>query len=274
VSKLKISIVVLTYNEAINIERCLKSVSWSDDVLVIDSGSTDGTCEMAIKLGARVIFRAFDNFANQRNFALDQGQLINDWVLHIDADEVVSQELKSELNVIIDKGDCMAAYRVPSKLMLMGQWLKYSGMYPLYQVRFGSREKLRFHMVGHGQREILDSNMVGNLKGHLVHFNFSKGISEWLAKHARYARDEAVTSIENAGSYRWRDLFFAKNPMERRRILKGLSYSLPMRPLLRFIYIYFFRKGFLDGRGGLRYALLIATYQWAIDMNMIEKEAD
>ena len=143
-------------------------------------------------------------------------------------------------------------------------------MYPSYQVRFGSRDRLRFKMVGHGQRELLVAGEVGTMTGDLIHHNFSKGISEWLTKHACYARDEAKFAVRSAGDYGWRDLLKARDQVERRRILKVLSSLLPMRPLARFAYVYLFRRGFLDGRAGLRYALLIAVYQWVIDMNMSE----
>jgi glycosyltransferase involved in cell wall biosynthesis len=268
-----ISVVVLSRNEAINIARCLESVAWSDDVLVIDSGSTDGTPQLAAKMGARVMHRSFDSFAGQRNFALDQGALRHEWVLHLDCDEVVSPQLRGEMESIAREGNGKPGYRVPSRLMLMGTWLKHSGMYPSYQVRFGSRDKLRFHMVGHGQRELLDPAEVGTLKGDLIHYNFSKGISDWLAKHARYARDEAAAALDGKAGYRWSDLLHVRDEVERRRILKELSRTIPLRPLARFMYVYFFRLGFLDGRAGLRYAMLIATYQWAIDMNIAEQRA-
>ena len=265
-----ISVVILTHNEAINIERCLASVAWSDDVVVIDSGSADGTCEIAERLGARVLFRPFDNFAEQRNFALDHGQIRHKWVLHLDADEEVSTELKAEMMEVAAHSPGKAAYRVPFRLMLMRQWLKHSGMYPGYQVRFGSRDRLRFHMVGHGQRESLQPQDVGTLRGHLVHHNFSKGMSEWLAKHARYARDEAATAFDLSRRHRWTDLLKSRDSSERRRVLKDLSNAMPMRPFLRFAYVYLLRRGFLDGRAGLRYALLMAVYQWMIDLNIIE----
>jgi len=266
-----ISIVILSHNESINMGRCLASVAWSDDVLVVDSGSTDGTIEQAERLGARVMRRPFDNFADQRNFALDEGRLKHEWVLHLDADEVVTPELAREVQEIAARGQGRPGYRVPSRLMMMGRWLKHSGMYPSYQVRFGSRERLRFHMVGHGQRELLDPGEIGTMKGDLIHYNFSKGISDWLAKHARYARDEAASALRGGETYRWRDLLRTTDRVERRRLLKGLSHGIPMRPLARFVYIYLVRMGFLDGRPGLRYAMLIAIYQWAIDMNMIEQ---
>lgn len=263
-----ISVVVLTHNEAINIERCLASVAWSDDILVMDSGSTDGTQDLASARGARVVTRAWDNFAGQRNFALDHGALRHPWVLHIDADEVVSDELRTEMLAIAGGAGLKPAYRVPFRLMMMGAWLRHSGMYPTYQVRFGLRDRLRFRMAGHGQRETLAPDELGTLKGDLIHYNFSKGISDWLAKHARYAKDEAAAAME--GNHHWRDLLGTSDKVERRRILKGLSHRIPMRPLARFLYVYVMRAGFLDGRAGWRYAKLMATYQWAIDMNMAE----
>lgn len=267
---MSISIVVLTFNESANIRRCLSSVQWANDILVVDSGSTDDTVEAALSFGARVVSRAFDSFAAQRNFALDHGALKNDWVLHIDADEVVSDDLRIELLKLVEEGPRKDAYRVPEKLILHEKWLKYSGMYPRYQVRFGGRTTLRFHMVGHGQREVLDQSSVGTIRGELIHFNFSKGISDWMTKHARYARDEAL-SAETEVKYRWVELFQAKDATERRRILKNLSSRMPMRPLLRFLYVYVLRRGFLDGRAGFRYALLLATYQWCIDLNRLER---
>lgn len=265
-----ISVVVLTYNEIENIERCLASLAWSDDVLVVDSGSTDGTPALAERLGARVLRREFDDFAGQRNYALDHGGLKHDFVLHIDADEVVTPELLREMQDIVRTDGALLGYRVPSRLMMMGQWLKHSGMYPSYQVRFGSRQHLRFHMVGHGQREVLLHKDVGTLKGDLIHYNFSKGISDWLIKHARYARDEAASAVREPNRERWRDVIATRDTVERRRILKALSQRMPFRPLARFIYVYLIRRGFLDGRAGLRYALLIALYQWAIDINREE----
>ncbi len=265
-----ISVVVLSRDEAINIERCLASVSWSDDVLVVDSGSTDATRELAKKAGARLIHRDWDHFAGQRNYALEHGGLRHRWVLHLDADEVVTPALRDEMMAIARAGTGLAGYRVPSRLMMGDGWLRYSGMYPTYQVRFGTREGLRFHMVGHGQREMLDPDQVGMLGGDLIHYNFSKGLRDWLARHARYARDEAEAALREGGKRRWRELVTAADRVERRRAMKDLAQRLPLRPLARFIYVYFIRRGFLDGRAGLRYARLMAQYQSMIDTNMAE----
>ena len=265
-----ISVVVVTKNEAANIVRCLASVQWSDDVLVVDSGSTDGTQELAIKHGARVMERPWDNFAGQRNYALEQGALRNRWVLHLDADEVVTPELRDEMMAIARADAALQAYRVPSRLMMMESWLKYSGMYPTYQVRFGTRDALRFHMVGHGQRETLAPGQVGTLRSDRVHYNFSQGLDEWLSRPARYARDEAEAAVSEGGKRRWSELLTAQDKVERRRAMKDLSHRLPLRPAARFIYVYFLRRGFLDGAAGLRYARLMARYQSMIDMNMAQ----
>lgn len=270
-----ISVVLLTHNETHNIVRCLASVAWADDIVVVDSGSTDGTQALCERLGARVLYRAFDDFAHQRNFALECGQLRHRWVLHLDADEEVTPELRRELEAVVQADGPLPAYRVPSRMMLMGQWLKHSGMYPTYQVRFGRADALRFAMVGHGQRETLPPEVLGTLRGDLIHHNFSKGISEWVIKHARYARDEAVEAARHkriSANSHMRRLLKAADSVERRRALKDWSLSLPLRPLLRFCYVYFGRNGFMDGSAGLRYAALLATYQWLIDLNLKEIE--
>jgi glycosyltransferase involved in cell wall biosynthesis len=139
-----ISVVILTLNEAGSLQRSLDSVAWSDDVLVVDSGSSDDTVAIARAAGARVLVRAFDSFAGQRNFAMDTGAFRHRWVLHLDADEVVTPALREELLVLAASTDAAyPVYRLPSRLIFMGRWLRHAGMYPAYQVRFGRAEALR-----------------------------------------------------------------------------------------------------------------------------------
>ena len=198
---MKVSILILTHNEATNITACLGALSWCDDILVINSGSTDKTAEIAQRHGARVITRSFDTFADQRNFGLDKGELRNDWVLHLDADEVLTEEFVVALDQL-EPTPGVDAYLVPSKLILYGQWLRYAGMYPSYQVRIGHRERLRFKQVGHGQRENLEADRIGVFAEPYLHFSFSHGMRRWLQKHICYAADEAeliVTSRQQAG---------------------------------------------------------------------------
>ena len=255
-----ISVLLLTLNEEQNLPRCLKAVSWAEDVLVLDSFSTDRTVEIARQAGARVLQRRFDDFASQRNFGLQHGGLKHDWVLHLDADEVVTPELKAELLKVVKAAD-KDAYRVASKMIFQDRWLKYSGMFPTYQVRLGRKDQLAFAQVGHGQRETLPAERVGTLQEALLHYSFSKGMEDWLARHRRYAGDEAAHFVNQlAGqSVDWRGLF--GEGVRRRRALKHLAFYLPARPAFRFLYMYGLRLGFLDGRPGLEYCRLLSRYE-------------
>lgn len=269
-----ISFVVLTFNEAGNLPRCLGSIKWSDDILVLDSGSTDGTVSIARAAGARVLVRAFDSFAAQRNHAMDHGNLRHRWVFHLDADEVVTDPLRAELlRIAAADAPHPPVYRVPSRMLLRGRWLRHAGQYPAYQVRFGRAGALRFVDHGHGQREVQSPDHVGTLREPLDHHNFSKGVNDWFSRHLRYAREEALQARRDQGvPLRHRSLF-ARDSTQRRRALKALGARLPMRPVLRFLYAYVARMGFLDGRAGLDYALMVATYQLFIDLNEAELEA-
>ncbi len=260
---MSLSILILTFNEESNLPRCLNAVSWCDDVVVLDSFSSDGTETIALAAGARVLKRRFDNFAEQRNYGLDHGQLKYDWVLHLDADEVVTRELREELNVAA-KAAKFVAFRVRANMIFRNHQLRHACPGP--QVRFGHREHLRFKMCGHGQREDLPSEKVGTLKSSLLHYSFSKGWTDWFEKHNRYSTAEAQENVASQGAaHEWdfRDMF-SFNASTRRRAMKELSSNFPGRPVLRFLYMYFFRCGFLDGMAGLQYCLLLVIYEFMI----------
>jgi glycosyltransferase involved in cell wall biosynthesis len=255
-----ISVLILTFNEEANLARCLDAVSWCDDVLVLDSFSKDQTVPIAQKCEARVLQNPFIDFAQQRNHGLEAGALKHDWVLHLDADEIVTEELRAEL---FEKAaaNSFPAFRLASKLMLNGQWLRYSGMFPAYQVRFGRKDRLRFKMVGHGQRETLPPDQVGTLRNTLLHYAFNKGLEDWYARHARYAAAEADEALRNhPNGLPWRGLL-SSNLTERRRALKAVSVRLPCRPFLRFFYMYFLHLGMLDGPQGYRYCRMLSQYE-------------
>jgi glycosyltransferase involved in cell wall biosynthesis len=255
-----VSVLVLTYNEEANLPRCLASVAWADDVVVVDSFSTDRTVEVARAHGARVVQRAFDGFAGQRNFGLDAAGLRHEWVLHLDADEVVPDALRDELLAVMERDD-KPAYRVAARMMFQGQWLRHAGMYPAYQARFGRRDRLRFVQVGHGQRETLGPDELGTLREPLDHYSFSKGLAEWFDKHNRYSTDEAAEAVRRDGSrIDWAGQV-ARDPTVRRRALKSLATRLPFRPTLRFLYMYLLSGGVLDGRAGYTYCRLLAIYE-------------
>ncbi len=266
-----VSVLILTHNEEVNIADCLDSVTWANDVLVLDSGSQDRTVEIAEAKGARVMERPFDNFASQRNYGLAEGDLQSDWVLHLDADERVPPSLRDALFAVVQGGEGYDAYRVPSKLIFRGQWLKHAGMYPTYQVRFGRREALAFTQAGHGQRADLPAHRIGTLDEPLRHYAFSKGLADWFERHNRYSTDEArrALRLRNEESFDWRGLVTG-DAQRRRRLLKDLSYRLPFRPLLRFLYVAVGRLGVLDGRSGLTYATMLAVYEYMVSLKIGE----
>lgn len=257
---MNVSCLILTFNEEVNIGRCLASLSWCDDIVIVDSGSSDRTVEIARSHGARVLARPFDNFANQRNFGLNESDFLHEWVLHLDADEVVTTEFVAALNALMPPRD-IDAWQVPSKMILFGRWIRHAGMYPTYQVRLGHRDRLRFIQVGHGQREDLPAEKIGVFDFPYLHYSFSKGMFAWLSKHVRYARDEASLILamreerERAPS--------GNDQTARRRALKIRAAKLPvaLRPFLRFLQIYFLRQGFRDGRAGFAYAFMLSTYE-------------
>jgi glycosyltransferase involved in cell wall biosynthesis len=268
-----ISVLILTWNEESLIRQCLESVAWSDDVVVLDSFSTDRTVALAQGAGARVVQNPFVNFTEQRNFGLQQGGLRHDWVLHLDADEVVTPALRDELLRTV-AAPSYPAYRLASRLIFQGSWIRHASMYPCYQVRLGRRDKLQFVQVGHGQRENLPTVQIGTLREPLVHYSFAKGLEDWFAKHNRYSTAEAKENLKSLtqGRMPWGD-FFARDPVTRWRALKELSMRLPCRPMLRFLYVYLGRLGFLDGVAGWRYCRLLAIYESMIVLKMNERPA-
>ncbi len=260
-----VSILILTQDEEINIGACLDSVAWCDDVVVLDSGSEDKTIDIARERGARILQRTFDDFATQRNYGIEHGEFIHDWIFHLDADERITDALRTEMAECLPE-TVKDAFFVASKLMFQNKWLKHAGMYPVYQVRLGKRGALRFKQVGHGQRETLPPERLGTLNTPLIHEAFVKGLGPWRKRHERYALEEAKEAICDLqdGSFLWSGLL-SRDPVARRRAAKQLSWRLPARPLLRFVYTYVFRGGILDGAPGWHYCRLLEEYERMTD---------
>lgn len=269
---MKVSVLILTYNEAITLSACLSALAWCDDVVVVDSGSCDQTVEIAHSFGARVLTRPFDNFAAQRNFGLDSGALRHEWVLHLDADEIVTEAFAGALSNLEERPG-YDAWRVPFKMIMFGKWLRHAGMWPAHQVRIGHVRRLRFVAVGHGQREALPPERISIFPEPLLHYTFSHGFRAWLEKHLRYANDEArliASRDEEKGTVIAQ--LFSRNRATRWRGAKTLASSVPpfLRPFARFIFIYFFRLGFLDGAVGFVYAFMLSLYEGMIGLLVYE----
>lgn len=263
-----ISVLILTLNEELNLPECLQSVSWSDDIVVFDSFSSDRTVEIAKEFGAKVVQRKFDNYASQRNAALMQLEYKYPWVLMVDADECWPEEIFDEIKSILTQNDNIMLYHFLRKDMFMNRWLKHSTGYPTWAgrlVKLGEVSVKRdineeYHTVGEK----------GYLKSHFIHYPFNKGIAFWLERHNRYSSMEAESLIkELQGKFNLKNIFSA-DPTLRRKSLKQLAYRLPFRPFLVFCYLYFFRLGFLDGIPGLTYCRLRSMYEYMIDLKVKE----
>ena len=174
-----ISVLILTLNEEANLPACLDALRWCDDIVVLDSHSKDRTVEIAERYGARVFSRTFDDFAQQRNYALQNIPFKNEWIFHLDADEIMTEGLRSEMEQNIQTTS-YDAFRVPSKMMLFGKWLRFSGMYPSYQVRLTRYPVFKFRQVGHGQKEDMDQSRIGTLNNPYLHYSFSRGFKDWF----------------------------------------------------------------------------------------------
>ena len=265
---MNVSVLILTLNEETNLPECLDSVSWSDDVVVFDSLSTDRTVEIAEAAGARIVRRRFDNYAAQRNAALTELKYKNPWILMIDADERITPEISAEIEEAIKRSPETALWRIRRKDMFCGRWLKRSSGYPTW---FG-----RLFLVGRVwvEREINEEyhtdGQVDYLQSHLIHYPFNKGIAFWLERHNWYSTMEASALLaESRGKLRLRDVV-SSDPAMRRKCLKQLAYRMAFRPFLIFCYMYFFRLGFLDGIPGLTYCRLRSMYEHMIDVKVKE----
>lgn len=255
-----VSVVILTLNEESHLPACLASLAGVDDIVVLDSGSTDRTTEIAAAAGARVVVNPFFDFATQRNFAHGKISFRHPWVFHLDADEQMTPELLAECAALRDDAP-LDGYYVAPRMMFHGRWLRRCTDYPAWQARCVRAANFRFIQVGHGQREAPGMRM-GFLHANYLHDISAPNMAEWEAKHRGYAKKEAARSfIERRNMGIILRMPVTSSALERRRALKLLSYLVPFRPFLRFVYQYILRGGFLDGRGAFRYCRLLARYE-------------
>jgi glycosyltransferase involved in cell wall biosynthesis len=258
-----VSVFILTLNEESNIGDCIDSLSWSDDIVVLDSGSTDATCSIAQARGARIVTRPFDNWSAHQNWAVTHIEFRHPWVLYLDADERCSPELRDEVLQRAQAASAESAFRLRRKDYFMGRWLKHAQLYPTWLIRLFRPTRIRYERLVNPVAVV--DGPVGNLLGHITHYPFSHGISHWIARHNRYSDMEALEAAKLRDGADSSARLWTSDPNERRRALKDIFFRLPARPVLKFLYYYGWRRGFLDGRAGLSYASLQAIYEYMIE---------
>jgi glycosyltransferase involved in cell wall biosynthesis len=275
-----ISILVLTLNEEQNLPACLETVAWSDDIHVLDSYSSDKTIEIAEKAGVKVWFRKFDSFSQHQNWALENIPFKHPWVFYFDADERVTPELAASMRAVVQSPGDNVAFRVQRRDFFLKTWLKHVQLTAYYD-RLFRPERMRYERLGHCVSKP-DGN-VGTVAGFLDHYPFSKGIAEWIGKHNFYSTQEAQQIVANRSAQNdakrsvfalLGDAFSSKNRHQQRRLLKEIYYRLPGRPMVKFLYMYIAKLGFLDGRAGFTYSMLLAFYEYWIVLKVKELEED
>jgi len=260
-----ISVVILTRNEELDLPGCLESVSWSDDVHVFDSFSTDRTAEIAREHGANFVQRKFDGYASQRNAALTELPFRHDWIFLPDADERPTPELVQEMQRVTAAAPAgVNGFRLRRRDFWGKTWLKHAQMSPYY-IRLVRRGRVRYTREVNEVLEV--DGQVGELEAPLDHFPFSKGIAHWLEKHNAYSTMEAELIagglLSNDAS--WKTALAAKDFHARRVAQKTIFYRTPARPVLKWLYMMFVRGAILDGRAGIAYANLQAMYEhWIV----------
>jgi glycosyltransferase involved in cell wall biosynthesis len=263
-----VTAIILAHNEAVNIACCLQAMARVDDVVLVDSGSTDETigCAHTARPDVRIFSRAFTDFGDQRNWALDHCAPRHPWVLFVDADEFCTPELLNEIAAFVAEPREVVGAFVAGRNYFLGRWLRYSTFYPSYQLRLLKLGAVRYRKEGHGQKEVTVGPL-HYLREGWRHEGFSHGVAQWIARHNRYSTDETelILRLRNERLV-WRELF-ARDPIVRRRASKRLGAKLPLRPLTRFLYSYVVRRGFLDGMPGLMYCLLRVAH----DIHIIVK---
>ncbi|MBM3754180.1 MAG: glycosyltransferase family 2 protein [Acidobacteria bacterium] len=233
---MKISATIITYNEERNIARAIESLRCADEIIVVDSGSSDRTMEIAEKLGARVIERNWVGYSDQKNWAADQAS--HDWILSLDADEAVSEMLEAEIWQLKKNGPSAEAYTMPRLAQYLGKWILHSGWHPDRKTRLYHRRKAKW--VGSYVHEGLEvSGKIQELEGSLLHFT-CQSLSEHLRTMDRYTTLAAEQLVEQKAKISLWKLFF--------------------KPWWEFNRTYFLKRGFLDGAEGMAIAWTGALY--------------
>ena len=267
-ARVPVSVIIPIRNEAGNLPRCLACVRWADEIFVVDSQSTDGSSAIAEQNGAQVVqFQFNGTWPKKKNWALENLPFRNDWVFILDADEVLPPEAEGEFGQAIATAGDQAGYWINRRFMFMGKWLRHA-YYPNWNLRLfkhplGRYEKLTEADTQSGDNEVHEHVIVngptGRLRCEMDHYAFPS-VEVFVEKHNRYSNWEARVSADRQLSGSAAQI--RSEVVGRRRRLKQFSQRLPFRPFLRFLYVYIWQKGFLDGREGYYFARLHGVYEF------------
>lgn len=253
--RLPITVVVLTYNEALNLDKCLSSVdSYADEIIIVDSGSKDNTLNVASKFNSKIFSHKFETHNKQWIWALNNTDIKNEWVMGLDADQTSTKELWEEISLIFNDGtENIDGIYINRKYIFRGQWIKYGGMFPKYLLKLFKKNKVLLdenELVDH--HFYINGNTI-NTENYIVEENYKENnLSFWMSKHRIYAelfaeelvnsKNQKIISPDSRG-----------NPDQRALYFKSYYLKSPLfiRPVLYFFYRYFVKLGIFDGKQGL-----------------------
>ena len=274
-----LTVIILTYNEALHIERCIRSAQQvAREILVVDSGSSDETADRARTLGARVLQNPWTNHATQMNWALDHGHIRTDWVMRLDSDEFLDETLAGILMEALTAAPVdVAGFEITRRIRFMGREIKHGGMAPMWVTRLWRSGWARCESRWMDEHMVVSRGRVARLSGGIIDENLNS-LTWWTQKHNAYASREAVDLLD--AKYRLGLGDEGTEGLNRqariKRWLKTRLYSrlpLGVRPWLYFFYRAFFRLGFLDGsRGMLFHTLQGLWYRQLVDAKVTEVE--
>ena len=271
-AKTNVDVFIMTLNEEANIRQCVEAVKWADCIFVLDSGSTDRTVEIAREYTDRIYTRKFDNYSAHINWALENLAFTNEWLLFVDADEIVTGELAAEVigTVAKDPKD-IDAFWVKRRFIFLGKWLKYGGQYKTAVIRLFRHRNVRF------QRLVNQVPVYGGGTGHLsndlIHDD-RKGFAALVARHNSYSSFEAMETLRRlhpeylTAEERAATLQDGSAVKAGKRVFERLP--LALRPPVRFAYMYFVNLGFLDGAAGFIYSFFKMCYEFLICVKIYE----
>jgi glycosyltransferase involved in cell wall biosynthesis len=272
-----VAVVILSFNEAPNLGQALRSVQgWARQVFVLDSFSTDDTCEIAKAAGCQVIQNRFIDYSKQRNYAIEQLPLETEWILFVDADEWLTEELKAEIAQVIADQPEENGFYIKWRLIWMGRWIRH-GYYPTWILRLFRRGKGRCEERGINEHLIVEGKL-GYLRNDFIHQD-QKTIGDWIIKHERYAEREALELMKRDEHHIQDEIdakFWGTQAQRKRWIRYKIWNRMPplVRPWCFFAYRYVLRGGFLDGREAFVFHFLQALwFMTLIDAKYIEKQA-
>ncbi|MGH9440711.1 MAG: glycosyltransferase family 2 protein [Thermoanaerobaculia bacterium] len=270
-----ISAVILAFNEEKNLPDCLESLATvASEIFVVDSGSTDGTREIAARFGANLVEHPFSNYSAQRNWAIDNLPLAGDWVLHLDADERLTPELAREIGEELPRVDAgVGGFLFRKRTVFLGRWIRHGGHYPSFHLRLLRKGKGRCEDRLYDQHFLVEGNVRAFRNDYLD--VIASNLNVWTARHLRWADLEA-DEIELPPSSGARVAArLGAGPVAKRRWLRERAYlrgPLFVRAFAYFLYRYVVRLGFLDGTEGLIFHFLQGCwFRFLIDAKLFER---